>query len=332
MSVFKPNSNKDQDIGGVFGEPAKNPQSFDSADIPVKGLDNTYPDYQCGDCSDSISTIYTSGCLQGSGTEAAPLYTLLAPNGGISCTSSGLSIEGSGCGFAWSFESGSCPSSPSEPADPVGTAVQGTLQLEVFPSCINFWYYNGATWELRDTFNALEYSGDGSGVDCVNMTTIASTQTGAGTFADPYTACDLDITQPCDSDINLDNRATIYFELGQGGFLVADGAIATQDRWVVPEGYELEITKAQWTLGASGTTNTEVEFYSTQGVQAGTAPTPSGAPDFTLTVPSGLVYGTIPSLEGAYNNLVHIQERVETAGAGAKDLLIQVWARMCHVD
>ena len=90
----------------------------------------------------------SSGCLEGVGTAAEPLRIRIAPSGGLECGVSGLQIKGDGCCQVYSYESGSAPSGLTAPADPASNPVEGTLQIEVYDDCVNYWVYNGTSWQL----------------------------------------------------------------------------------------------------------------------------------------------------------------------------------------
>lgn len=158
---------------------------------------------------------------------------------------------------------------------------------------------------------------------------VTETLTGAGTNGDPYTAHEVEVAQTDADDVTLDLRSLCYLELGQAGPLVADAAAKDQHRFVVPEGFEIEIVRAYASLAKAGSTATTLYFYSTADAGGGVAPTP-GAAASSLALGSGVAYARWSGIETTYSSLRHLQERVQTAGTGAQDFVLHIWYRMVN--
>ena len=114
-----------------------------------------------------VSATVPTGCLTGSGTVASPLTILLNPTGGLQCTAGGLAINmaalaatGTIC-YAYSYESGTAPLSPTTPNTPLSSLSSGNVQVEVYDNVIRFWAYNGTSFVLDKEFSG---GGGGSGV------------------------------------------------------------------------------------------------------------------------------------------------------------------------
>lgn len=117
---------------------------------------------------------------------------------------------------------------------------------------------------------------------------------------------------------------TVYFEMGQGGELVAEPAPQWGDRWVVPSGYSLYVSSASVMMRTPGTGNTVVAFYATADTGTGAAPVP-GAAVASITMPSGIVQKNFPAIIGNYGSEYHLQEIVTSvAGTGASDMVVGI--------
>lgn len=111
-----------------------------------------------------VSATVPTGCLTGSGTIASPLSILLNPTGGLQCTAGGLAVNlaalsstGTVC-YAFSYETGTAPTSATMPTTPLTSLSSGNVQVEVYDNVIRFWAYNPSGFVLDK-----EFSGGGSG-------------------------------------------------------------------------------------------------------------------------------------------------------------------------
>lgn len=130
-----------------------------------------------------VSATVPTGCLTGSGTVASPLTILLNPTGGLQCTAGGLAINmaalaatGTIC-YAYSYESGTAPLSPTTPNTPLSSLSSGNVQVEVYDNVIRFWAYNGTSFVLDK-----EFSGGGSGSGVPGSPTNSVQFNNAGSF------------------------------------------------------------------------------------------------------------------------------------------------------
>jgi len=148
---------------------------------------------QAGSVTDITISLNSSGCIAGNGTVGSPFILSLDPDGNIVCGPNGLMVSGiisgggggsggtiSGCSMSISTENGDCPDAPSAPADPNGSPIDGTVQLEFWDDCLLIWDYDGASWSIDKT--VLFASGGGGGAGTI---TASGCIIGDGSIGDP---------------------------------------------------------------------------------------------------------------------------------------------------
>lgn len=186
--------------------------------------------------------------------------------------------------------------------------------------------WNSGTGDVSyRTASSLASSGGGGGVGASG--TLEVVKTGAGTHADPVTACDLVYTTTS-GVTQIDYSSPVYWCQGQTGNLIADGTMAYQPRFITPSGYQVNICQVMVSLGKAGTDDTDLQI-SILNDAGGTAPTPS-SPTSTLTIPSGVTNMLWTGLHGTtLNSMQHLQTRVDVAGTDAQNLTIHFWGKTC---
>lgn len=201
--------------------------------------------------------------------------------------------------------------------------IVGQPPLDATSNYVLVW--NSGTGDISyRTASSLASSGGGS---VGESGTLELLKTGAGTHADPVTACDLVFTNTSGSTI-IDYSSPVYWCQGQTGYLTADGTMAYQPRFIAPSGYQIEICQVLVSLGRAGTTQTDLQVSILNDV-GGTAPTP-GSPTSTLTLASGITNAMWTALAGTtLNSLQHLQSRVDVAGTDAQNLTIHFWGKTC---
>ncbi len=158
-------------------------------------------------------------------------------------------------------------------------------------------------------------------------TTLLLGYSGSGTGASPYTHKHLVYTNESGTVAKIDFRDTTYFTQGQAGGLIIDGIMDNQPRYIVPSGYQVELTQVYATLGKAGTTATALQIFVANDPGDGTAPT-TGSPTSTLSIPADAVYVKWTALAGTVLlSEQHVQSRIDTAGSGAESLVIHFWGR-----
>ena len=138
--------------------------------------DDTGIDYQLGLTSSGggISSVTTTGCITGDGTGGNPITLLLNPSGGLECGPSGLQLVGVGYSQVYSYQAGNAPSGATVPQAPADNPVEGTIQVEVFDDCINFWVYSSG-WVLDKDYCPSTATGRKGGLD--SLIAISGVQT-----------------------------------------------------------------------------------------------------------------------------------------------------------
>lgn len=157
-------------------------------------------------------------------------------------------------------------------------------------------------------------------------TSLTLTLTGAATHADPVTAVDLVYNNGVTTN-TIDFRPLIYFNMGQAGDLVADGSIDNQPRFIVPEGFQLEICRAYLTIGNPGSDTTTVQLQRYVATTDCTEPGTNGTP-FSKDILDGCTWQRWDEIEGlTLGSLTQITFRILTPGNGAQNLVAHIWAR-----
>lgn len=172
----------------------------------------------------------------------------------------------------------------------------------------------------------LRLSNASAGGGSTEYTSLKVNLTGGGTHADPVTAVDL-VYNNASGTNTIDFRPIIYFNMGQVGALVADGAIDNQPRYIVPEGFQMEICRAYLTIGNPGSDDTTVQLQRYVATTDCTEPGTNGTP-FSKDITSGCTWVRWTEVEGiTMDSLTQLTFRVLTPGTDASNLVAHFWAR-----
>lgn len=107
----------------------------------------------------------------------------------------------------------------------------------------------------------------------------------------------------------------VMLTMGQAGTLAPDGVIADQPKLIIPAGNWV-IEESWATLGIGGSTNTYVEFQK------------NSETEIVIVIPTGVEVKEATEIEGeTLTGGDIIRSRVDTAGIGATDLVLQVYIR-----
>lgn len=169
-------------------------------------------------------------------------------------------------------------------------------------------------------------SGVSGGAGSSGVTSLALSLTGGGTHLDPTTAVSLVYNNSSGTNV-IDFRPLVYFNFGQAGSLAAEGAITDQPRFIVPEGFQLEICKAYLTVGQPGDDTTTVQLQRYLATEDCTEPGTNGTP-FSKDITGGCTWVQWTEVEGlVLDSLTQLNFRVLTAGTSAMNLVAHFWVR-----
>lgn len=295
-----------------------------------------------------LTYITTSTCLAGSGTAASPARILLNSTGLINCTANGLAFAGPTGIIMNGVSTQGCLAGNGKDT-PLSISLNSTGLIQCTPGGLAF---NGPTGILFNGVQTLGcISGNGTttpvqlkldptglltcgsaGLRLSNAPSAGSTSltldlTGSGTHADPTTAVDLVYNNGTTTN-TIDFRPLIYFNMGQIGPLVADGSIDNQPRFIVPEGFQIEICRAYLTIGNPGSDTTTVQLQRYVATTDCTEPGTNGTP-FSKDVFSGCTWQRWTEVEGlTLGSLTHLTFRVLTPGPDAENIVAHFWARV----
>lgn len=295
-----------------------------------------------------LTYITTSTCLAGSGTAASPARILLNSTGLINCTANGLAFAGPTGIIMNGVSTQGCITGNGKDT-PLSISLNSTGLIQCTPGGLAF---NGPTGILFNGVQTLGcISGNGTttpvqlkldptglltcgsaGLRLSNAPSAGSTSltldlTGSGTHADPTTAVDLVYNNGTTTN-TIDFRPLIYFNMGQVGPLVADGSIDNQPRFIVPEGFQIEICRAYLTIGNPGSDTTTVQLQRYVATTDCTEPGTNGTP-FSKDVFSGCTWQRWDEVEGlTLGSLTHLTFRVLTPGPDAENIVAHFWARV----
>lgn len=169
-------------------------------------------------------------------------------------------------------------------------------------------------------------SGVGGGTGSSGVTSLAVSLTGGGTHADPTTAVSLVYNNSSGTNV-IDFRPLIYFNFGQAGTLSAEGAITDQPRFIVPEGFQIEICRAYLSVGSPGDDVTSVQLQRYVPITGCGEPSTDGTP-FSKDLDGGCTFVRWTEVEGiTLDSLAQLNFRVLTPGTNAMNLVAHFWAR-----
>jgi len=167
----------------------------------------------------------------------------------------------------------------------------------------------------------------GGGAGSSGVTSLSLSLTGGGTHADPTTAVNLVYNNSSGTN-TIDFRPLIYFNFGQAGTLSAESAIVDQPRFIVPEGFQIEICKAYLTIGSPGDDVTTVQLQKYTPTTDCTEPSTDGTP-FSKDISGGCTWVEWVEVEGmTLSSLAQLNFRVLTPGTNAMNLVAHLWARV----
>ena len=296
-----------------------------------------------------LTYITTSTCLAGSGTAASPARILLNSTGLINCTANGLAFAGP-TGIIMNGVSVQGCLAGNGKDTPLSISLNSTGLIQCTPGGLAF---NGPTGILFNGVQTLGcISGNGLGMPvglrldptglltCGSAGLRLSNAPGAGsagsleleivglaTHASPVTEVNL-VYDDGVSPVTIDFRPLIYFNMGQVGPLVADGSIDNQPRFIVPEGFQLEICRAYLTIGQPGSDTTTVQLQRYVATEDCTEPGTNGTP-FSKDIDTGCTWQRWNEIETTVlNSLEHLTFRVLTPGQDAENIIAHFWARV----
>ena len=295
-----------------------------------------------------LTYIVTSTCLAGSGTTASPARISLNPTGLINCTANGLAFGGPTGIMFNGVQTMGCISGNGL-TDPLNVKLNPTGLINCTANGLAFSGPTGILFNGVQTFGCISGNGTtnsiGLKVDPTGLLTCGANGirlsnavgagsnslhlnvTGGATHANPTTAVDL-VFNNGSSGVTIDFRPLIYFNMGQAGTLAADGSIDNQPRFIVPEGFQMEICRAYLTIGQPGSDTTTVQLQRYVATEDCTEPGTNGTP-FSKDITTGCTWQRWNEVEGlTLGSLTHLTFRVLTPGTDAENLVAHFWARV----
>lgn len=293
-----------------------------------------------------LTYVTATGCISGSGTTESPISIALNPTGGISCGANGLYLSNSGLTY---IVTSTCLAGSGTTASPARISLNPTGLINCTANGLAFSGPTGILFNGVQTFGCISGNGTtnsiGLKVDPTGLLTCGANGirlsnavgagsnslhldvTGGATHANPTTAVDL-VFNNGSSGVTIDFRPLIYFNMGQAGILAADGSIDNQPRFIVPEGFQMEICRAYLTIGQPGSDTTTVQLQRYVATEDCTEPGTNGTP-FSKDITTGCTWQRWDEVEGlTLGSLTHLTFRVLTPGTDAENLVAHFWARV----